>query len=238
MSISNPTIKPTDIQALFPQAAPATATKKQLGQSDFLKLMLTQFKNQDPTKPVDSAQYVAQLAQFSQVQGLADLNSAFKTLSDSVTSNQALQASSLLGREVLVPGSIATLAQGGTLSGAVDLPQSSGRVTVNIIDGSGSIVRQINLGAHGSRRLHRTGPKHRWQRRGERIQHIDQRDRAERHDGGRTIGSDPELARPRRHAVQQCTPHRLNTSSGDTHALSDRTFRTQRCRIRPQCDRK
>jgi flagellar basal-body rod modification protein FlgD len=149
MSISNPTIKPTDIQALFPQAAPATATKKQLGQSDFLKLMLTQFKNQDPTKPVDSAQYVAQLAQFSQVQGLADLNSAFKTLSDSVTSNQALQASSLLGREVLVPGSIATLAQGGTLSGAVDLPQSSGRVTVNIIDGSGSIVRQINLGAHG-----------------------------------------------------------------------------------------
>jgi flagellar basal-body rod modification protein FlgD len=149
MSIANPTVKPTDIQSLFPQATPATAVKKQLGQSDFLKLMLTQFKNQDPTKPVDSAQYVAQLAQFSQVQGLADLNSSFKTLSDSVTSNQALQASSLLGRDVLVPGSAATLPQPGTLSGAVDLAQSSSRVLVNIIDGGGAIVRQINLGAHG-----------------------------------------------------------------------------------------
>jgi flagellar basal-body rod modification protein FlgD len=149
MSITNTNVAPTDIQALFPQATAATAAKKQLGQSDFLKLMITQFKNQDPTKPVDSAQYVAQLAQFSQVQGLADLNSSFKTLSDSLTSNQALQASSLLGRNVLVPSSTGTLAPGGVLSGAVDLQQSSGRVVVNIVDGSGSLVRQIALGAHG-----------------------------------------------------------------------------------------
>jgi flagellar basal-body rod modification protein FlgD len=141
----------TDIQALLnPKAAAAAPSgKKQLGQNDFLKLMISQFKNQDPTKPVDSAMYVAQLAQFSQVAGLSELNTQFKTLADSLASNQALQASSLLGRDVLVNASASALEAGGALSGAVDLQQSSAKVLVNVVDEGGAVVRQIDLGAQG-----------------------------------------------------------------------------------------
>jgi flagellar basal-body rod modification protein FlgD len=140
----------SDIQALFPsKTATPTTGKKELGQNDFLKLMITQFKNQDPTKPVDSAQYVAQLAQFSQVAGLSQLNTNFTNLSNSLSSNQALQASSLLGRSVLVNSSHGALGNDGQLSGAVDLQASSARVYVNVVDAGGALVRQIDLGTQG-----------------------------------------------------------------------------------------
>jgi flagellar basal-body rod modification protein FlgD len=120
--------------------------KKELGQEDFLKLMITQFRNQDPFKPMENGEFLAQLAQFSTVKGLDDLNSSFGELSSSVVSNQALQASSLLGRDVLVTGSTGHLQAGSTLSGAVELTGSAGEVIVQITDSNGVLARQINLG--------------------------------------------------------------------------------------------
>ena len=73
-----------------------------LGGTDFLTLMLAQLKNQDPTSPVDSNTFLTQLAQLSEVQGITSLNTSFGALSSSLTSNQALQASSLLGHRALV----------------------------------------------------------------------------------------------------------------------------------------
>jgi flagellar basal-body rod modification protein FlgD len=128
-------------------AGAGSATKAAaLDQNQFLTLMLAQLKNQDPTQPVDSAAFLGQLAQISQVQGLAQLNDSFSSLSSSLTSNQALQASSLLGRNALVAGDSVSLGAGGGISGAVDLPQASGQVVVNVTDGSGALVQQINLG--------------------------------------------------------------------------------------------
>ena len=69
-----------------------------LGQEEFLRLMITQLKNQDPTKPLDSGEFLGQLAQFGTVSGLADLKSSFTELAGSLVSNQALQAA---GRSLL-----------------------------------------------------------------------------------------------------------------------------------------
>ncbi len=132
------------------RAEDAEPAKQELGQEDFLKLMITQFRNQDPFKPMENGEFLAQLAQFSTVKGLDDLNSSFGELSSSVVSNQALQASTLLGRDVLVGRSSSQLEAGAGLSGAVELTNSAGQVIVQITDENGAVVRQINLGAQSA----------------------------------------------------------------------------------------
>jgi len=121
-----------------------------LGGTDFLTLMLAQLKNQDPTSPVDSNTFLNQLAQLSEVQGISTLNSSFSTLSSSLTSSQALQASSLLGHQALVNSGTASLAANGTISGAVNVPQTTSQVLLTVSDASGALVRQINLGAQSA----------------------------------------------------------------------------------------
>ena len=119
-----------------------------LGGTDFLTLMLAQLKNQDPTSPVDSNEFLSQLASLSEVQGITQLNTSFSTLSNSLVSSQALQASSLLGHQALVASSTGTLSTAGaTLSGAVSVPQNSSQVTLNITNSAGVLVQSINLGA-------------------------------------------------------------------------------------------
>ncbi|HEX3951356.1 MAG TPA: flagellar hook capping FlgD N-terminal domain-containing protein [Steroidobacteraceae bacterium] len=118
-----------------------------LGGTDFLTLMLAQLKNQDPTSPVDSNTFLQQLASLSEVQGITALNTSFGTLSNSLTSSQALQASSLLGHQALVNSSTANLTAGAAVTGAVSIPQTTSQVVLNISDASGVLVSQINLGA-------------------------------------------------------------------------------------------
>jgi flagellar basal-body rod modification protein FlgD len=122
-----------------------------LGGTDFLTLMLAQLKNQDPTSPVDSNTFLSQLASLSEVQGINQLNTSFSTLSSSLTSSQAMQASSLLGHQVAVSSTTGTLTSSGeTLTGAVSVPQTSSQVTLNISNGAGVLVQSINLGAQSA----------------------------------------------------------------------------------------
>jgi flagellar basal-body rod modification protein FlgD len=122
-----------------------------LGGTDFLTLMLAQLKNQDPTSPIDSNAFLTQLAQLSEVQGITALNTSFSALSSSLTSNQALQASSLLGHQALVGSSTATLATAGTgVTGALQVPQTSSDVVLNVTNGSGVLVKSIDLGAQSA----------------------------------------------------------------------------------------
>src|SRR3979490_1478203 len=116
-----------------------------LGGTDFLTLMLAQLKNQDPTSPVDSNTFLNQLAQLSTVQGITQLNTSFGSLSTSLVSSQALQASSLLGHQALVSSKTANLAANGSVSRAIDVPQTTSQAVVNVSDSSGALVRQINL---------------------------------------------------------------------------------------------
>ena len=109
-----------------------------LGQEDFLELMTTQLQNQDPFKPMENGDFLAQMAQFSTVDGIQNLQKSFEQLSQSLVSNQALQAAGLVGRSVLAPTGLAALESGGAVKGVVSLPASSSEVTVHITDASGS----------------------------------------------------------------------------------------------------
>ena len=129
----------------------ASANGVTLGGTDFLTLMLAQLQNQDPTSPVDSNEFLSQLASLSEVQGITQLNTSFATLSNSLTSGQALQASSLLGHTALVTSSTASLATAGaTVNGAVSVPQTSSSVVLNITNSAGVLVNSINLGAQSA----------------------------------------------------------------------------------------
>ena len=82
--------------------------QQELGQDDFLTLMISQLQSQDPMNPMDSEAFMGQIAQFSTVEGIQQLNDSFDELAASLVSNQVLQASQLIGHSVLIPGSTAS----------------------------------------------------------------------------------------------------------------------------------
>ncbi len=124
--------------------------KDELGQSQFLELMITQIKHQDPLNPAESGEFLSQLAQFGTVNGITELQSSFDVLASSLQSSQALQASTMVGRSVLTPGSVGLLENGVDLQGAVDLPASVGDLKVFVQDAAGQLVKQIDLGTQAA----------------------------------------------------------------------------------------
>lgn len=118
-------------------------------QDRFLKLLVTQMKNQDPLNPMDNAQVTSQMAQLSTVSGIDKLNSTLQALSDSMSASQTMSATSMIGHGVLVPGSTLDLANGQSVAG-VDLAQGADSLKVSIKDGAGNVVRTLQMGAQKS----------------------------------------------------------------------------------------
>jgi flagellar basal-body rod modification protein FlgD len=123
----------------------AIAKKNELNQEDFLTLMITQLKNQDPFKPMDPAQYVGQLAQFSSVSGLADINKQIGSLTDSLRGNQVLDGAGLIGRTVIAPGNTVYLsavngAEARGPQGLVDVPAGASAVQLVVKDSTGALI--------------------------------------------------------------------------------------------------
>ncbi len=143
---------PPGLEALALQTQAGQKSKK-LGQDEFLKLMTAQLQNQNPLKPMENGQFLSQLAQFGTVNGIQDLQKSVDTLATALQSNQALQASTMVGRSVLVESSSVVLRSGQPASGTVDLPVASGEVTLNISDANGQLVRSIPLGAQQAGQL-------------------------------------------------------------------------------------
>jgi flagellar basal-body rod modification protein FlgD len=123
-----------------------TRPRNELGQEEFFELMVAQLKNQDPLKPLESNEFLGQVAQFTTVNGIQKLQSSFAGLAASLGSAQALQASTLVGGEVLIAGGTAWLDPSGGVGGVVALPESSRAVTVTVTDSNGRLVDQIALG--------------------------------------------------------------------------------------------
>ncbi|MDD5384851.1 MAG: flagellar hook assembly protein FlgD [Gallionella sp.] len=115
-------------------------------QDRFLKLLVTQMKNQDPLNPMDNAQVTSQMAQLSTVTGIDKLNATLQALSDSMVPNQSLQAATMIGHGVLVPGKGVDLSSGNGYGG-IDLAQSVDKVDIAIYDQAGALVRNMQLGA-------------------------------------------------------------------------------------------
>jgi flagellar basal-body rod modification protein FlgD len=141
-------VNSTDYSQLGLGVPQTTPKKSDLGQKDFMTLMMTQLKNQDPFKPLDSGAFLGQLAQFGTVSGLAGLQTSFDSLKTSLISNQSLQAAGLVGRSALVEASTMAVGNGEAVAGAVDLPDSTSSLTVTVRDSTGQVVRTIPLGAN------------------------------------------------------------------------------------------
>ncbi|MDF1762203.1 MAG: flagellar hook assembly protein FlgD [Oleibacter sp.] len=121
----------------------------ELGKNAFLELMVAQLNNQNPLEPTDNQAFVAQLAQFSSVEGIDNLNESVSNISSQFTSNAALQASSLVGQSVIVEGNTkGLLNSGGVVSGYTDVPASASSMVLTIEDGSGQLLEQIPMGTH------------------------------------------------------------------------------------------
>ncbi len=125
---------------------PATSTTDET-QDRFLKLLVTQLKNQDPLNPMDNAQMTSQLAQMSTVSGIERLNTTLNSLVDDMGTNQSMQAAAMIGKSVLVPGSQLTLSKGSAFAG-VNLSSAADQVTLSIMDSSGKVIQTQKLGAH------------------------------------------------------------------------------------------
>ena len=118
-------------------------------QDRFLKLLTTQLKNQDPLNPLDNAQMTSQLAQISTVDGITKLNATLQGLVSSSARSQTLQAASLVGHRVLVPGSGLSLSQGLAVGG-LELAGPADSVVATIEDANGLTLRTLDLGAQAS----------------------------------------------------------------------------------------
>ena len=125
-------------------------SRNSLDQGDFIKLMVTQFRNQDPLKPLDADQMLGQLAQFGTVAGLAEVKDGIADLADSLAPDQSLRAAALVGRHVLVESSTAALGDSGDVELAVDVPDGAGDVTVQVFDASGRLLGNLDLGARSA----------------------------------------------------------------------------------------
>lgn len=123
-----------------------TAQDKELGKNEFLELLVAQLNNQNPLEPQENGEFIAQLAQFSQVEGIEQLNTRMESLLSGYQSSQALQASSLVGRKVIVPTEKAVVDTSETFKGSLVLPVTSSNVYVNVYDSAGKAVSRVNLG--------------------------------------------------------------------------------------------
>ncbi len=118
----------------------------ELGKDEFLNLLVAQLNNQDPLSPQDNGAFIAQLAQFSQVEGIGKLNTSMDSMVSGYQSSQALQASSLVGRKVIIPTDKAVVDTSETFKASLVLPAASSNVYVNVYDNAGSTVSRVNLG--------------------------------------------------------------------------------------------
>ncbi|CAK9884671.1 MAG: Basal-body rod modification protein FlgD [Candidatus Erwinia impunctatus] len=115
-------------------------------QNNFLTLLVTQLKNQDPSNPMDNSQLTTQLAQINTLSGIEKLNTTLGSISGQINSGQSLQASTLIGHGVMVNGSQVLVGSGKTTPFGVSLQQASTATTATITDASGKVVKTINLG--------------------------------------------------------------------------------------------
>ena len=129
----------------------ASSKKKDtLGQSDFLKLMTTQLQNQDPFSPMENGDFIAQMAQFSTVTGIAEMGESLKSLSNQLGEFRIATATNLLGHSGLVPGNKVRPDSEGEIHGVLDLPRASSATNIVFSNTAGEVVHSIDLGSQAS----------------------------------------------------------------------------------------
>lgn len=120
-----------------------------MGQADFLRLMTEQLKNQDPLKPLEGSQFLGQLAQFSTVQGIENMQKAMGAVANVMESDQTLRAAALVGHDALVEASTLSLPAGTGVKGEI-VATSAGPLQVDIVDAGGQVVQRMTVNSPGA----------------------------------------------------------------------------------------
>ena len=137
----------TQTQQVSSQAT-ATAGSSKMGKDEFVKLLMAQLSHQDPTSPMDGSAFVAQLAQFANVELAQAGNSQLESLVLAQAASNQMSAASLVGRDVLFSADSMTLKDTGDVAITGRLDKSAAKVTAVIKDSTGKVVRTMELGAH------------------------------------------------------------------------------------------
>ncbi|OUS09805.1 hypothetical protein A9Q90_02265, partial [Gammaproteobacteria bacterium 54_18_T64] len=119
----------------------AVKKKEELGQEEFMRLLVAQLNNQDPTKPMENAEFLTQIAQFSMVDGVQAMETSLSDLGASMMSTRAIQASSLVGRDVISASNQALYVPGDEISGVVAMPVAASAVQIQVSDSAGQLVK-------------------------------------------------------------------------------------------------
>jgi len=146
------TIAPVGLEQYQFDEQKETTFTKELGQDEFLELMMAQLENQDPMKPMDNGEFLGQMAQFSTVTGIEDMQQSLESLTETFSTGQTMQATQLVGQEVLIEDNTIELNADETINGSFVLEASSGDVQLDITDAAGAVVQQVSLGAYGAGR--------------------------------------------------------------------------------------
>jgi flagellar basal-body rod modification protein FlgD len=121
-------------------------SSEEMGKQDFLTLFTAQLQNQNPLEPVKNEAFVAQLAQFSQLEALTNMQTSLDTFVTSMSGERMLNSASLIGKRVAVSDSLTQLTQGGTLDASIDLPEGAAGIKINVHDAKGNLVQELIAG--------------------------------------------------------------------------------------------
>jgi len=124
-----------------------TQAVKGLGQADFIKLITTQLQFQDPLKPMDSTEFIAQLTQFSTLEQTTEMRSLMGGVAASLTSVNNLGMAGLIGKEVQVAGKLFSHMEGAPDTLKYDLDAGASSIGIQVINSAGDVVRTFGLGA-------------------------------------------------------------------------------------------
>ena len=121
-------------------------------QDRFLKLLVTQLKNQDPLNPMDNAQITSQMAQISTVSGIESLNTTVQGLNSQFMQLQALSGAALVGHGITIKSNKFTV-QDGKAAGGFELAATADSVKVEVLSAAGRVVDTVDMGAESAGRI-------------------------------------------------------------------------------------
>ena len=121
----------------------AAVPSKELDRDAFLSLLITQLQNQDPLNPTDSVEFTAQLAQFSSLEQLGNVNENLEQLQNFQASINNSQAVALIGKEITANGNSLILASGQPAGCDFKLDGDASMVVVSIYDPTGEFVKSF-----------------------------------------------------------------------------------------------
>ena len=121
-------------------------TGEQMGKSEFLTLFTTQLQNQNPLDPVQNEAFVAQLAQFSQLEASTNMSKSLESMASAMRNERFMAGANLIGKQVTAPMGNARYQQGSTISGLISLPTGADSVTLDVYDSNNNKIHSKSMG--------------------------------------------------------------------------------------------